>query len=111
MPNKNYIRGVAIERKCMEMLDKEGYFCIRSAGSHGLADIVAIDLNFVRLIQLKRTKKNNAHNIIRTDKGIKEFSNLLVPINCRKEVWVWTDQKGFKVFNCSDLDSVLSRDL
>jgi len=40
--NKNYRNGVKREYRIMKKLEIEGWFCIRSAGSHGPIDIIAI---------------------------------------------------------------------
>jgi Holliday junction resolvase len=37
-----YGRGRAFEYRVKDMLEREGYFVIRSAGSHSVADLVAI---------------------------------------------------------------------
>ena len=42
MPNKNYINGRAKEYRVKKQLESEGWFCVRSAGSHSIVDIVAI---------------------------------------------------------------------
>src|SRR3990167_3652481 len=56
--NSNYRRGRAAEYELMGLLKKEGYSVLRTAGSHGFADIVAYTDNQtpVRLIQVKSTK-------------------------------------------------------
>jgi hypothetical protein len=41
MPNKNYRNGVALERKVIKELREKGLEGLRTAGSHGVADIVA----------------------------------------------------------------------
>ena len=41
MPNKNYQNGVALERKVINDLRSKGLEALRTAGSHGVADIVA----------------------------------------------------------------------
>lgn len=38
----NYSRGADFERRVMKLLEDRGYFCVRSAGSHGAVDIVAM---------------------------------------------------------------------
>lgn len=55
MPNKNYLKGRAKEQRIKRKLEKEGYICIRSAGSKSFADIICIDRNvgIVRFIQCK----------------------------------------------------------
>jgi len=42
MPNNNYARGAAFERKVKEFLESRGFFAGRSAGSHGLVDVFAL---------------------------------------------------------------------
>lgn len=45
MPNRNYINGAALEYKVIENLKTEWNcdLCIRSAGSHGLYDVMGIN--------------------------------------------------------------------
>jgi len=40
--NRNYNNGARRERRIMKKLEKEGWFCIRSAGSHSPIDIIAM---------------------------------------------------------------------
>lgn len=47
----NYSIGANFERRLAKTLENEGWFCIRSAGSHKPADIVAFKLGEVRLYQ------------------------------------------------------------
>ena len=42
MSNNNYKRGRAFEYRVMAMCEKAGYTTFRTAGSHGIADIIAI---------------------------------------------------------------------
>ena len=53
--NKNYNNGARRERRIMKKLEKEGWFCIRSAGSHSPIDIIAIKSGQFRFIQSKKT--------------------------------------------------------
>ena len=53
--NKNYINGARRERRIMKKLEQEGWFCVRSAGSHGLIDIIAIKSGQFRFIQSKKS--------------------------------------------------------
>ena len=55
-----YSNGAARERRIMHKLEKQGWYCIRSAGSHGIIDIVAFKRATyggytTRFIQSKRT--------------------------------------------------------
>src|SRR5580704_39347 len=49
----NYTRGRSREYQTMHSLRKEGWFCSRSAMSHGPVDIFAAKDGMVRLIQVK----------------------------------------------------------
>jgi len=53
--NKNYNNGARRERRIMKKLEQEGWFCIRSAGSHSPIDIIAIKSGQFRFIQSKKT--------------------------------------------------------
>ena len=58
MPNRNYLKGRAKEYRTMRKYEKLGYICLRTAGSHGFADIIAIkhgidSLNDIIFIQCK----------------------------------------------------------
>lgn len=50
MPNKNYQRGVRLEREVMQIFKKHGYSVARTAGSHSPFDVVL----FKETEQLKR---------------------------------------------------------
>jgi Holliday junction resolvase len=74
MPNKNYKRGATFEYKIMAQLEEIGFYCIRSAGSHGLVDVMAMKGNTIILIQAKHTKKKtiNLTELLKGD-NIKKF--------------------------------------
>ena len=48
-----YARGAVFERKVAALLTDDGYLVIRSAGSHGEADLVALKPGQVLLVQAK----------------------------------------------------------
>jgi Holliday junction resolvase len=71
--NINYKRGVALEYKVKQLYEELGYFVVRSAGSHSIADLVAIDHGMVYLVQckaepLKKIKKEEVLKLIETCK-------------------------------------------
>jgi Holliday junction resolvase len=49
----HYTRGAAFERAVAARLDIDGYLVLRAAGSHGVADLVALKPGQVVLIQCK----------------------------------------------------------
>ena len=55
--NSNYQKGVRFERERLKAYEKLGYLCMRTAGSHGAFDLVAVSekWNLVILIQCKTT--------------------------------------------------------
>lgn len=89
MPNRNYINGANFERRVKKELEEQGWLCFRTAGSHGVADVIAIQGGRVpRLIQCKLTGK-----ISRTDRSkLKEVANEAgaVPMIC------WREKEGRK---------------
>jgi Holliday junction resolvase len=50
----NYKKGRALEYECKKVLESMGYFCIRSAGSHSPADIVAAKRGQILLVQVQK---------------------------------------------------------
>jgi len=53
-PKNNYRRGAAFERKVRDHLYEQGFtYVVRSAGSHGLADLVAMRRDMWLLVQCK----------------------------------------------------------
>lgn len=53
MPNKNYQRGRRFEYKIKNKLESLGFVVLRTSGSHGFADLVALKDNIVYFMQLK----------------------------------------------------------
>jgi len=53
MGNKNYEKGRRKEYKLKRELERAGWLVLRTAGSHGFADLVAIKGTTIRFIQCK----------------------------------------------------------
>jgi len=53
MPNKNYVKGRAKEYRLKKKYEEKGYIVMRTAGSHGFADLIAINSEEVLFIQSK----------------------------------------------------------
>ncbi len=64
MPNKNYAKGVRFEREVKASLEAAGWWVLRTAGSHGFADLVAIskESGAVVFIQCKKVGTINEAN-------------------------------------------------
>jgi hypothetical protein len=55
LPNRNYNRGRAFEYARKKAWEKVGYIVLRTAGSHGDFDLVAVRSGHVTFIQCKLT--------------------------------------------------------
>lgn len=58
--NPKYVAGVEKERRVVHELEEEGYATSRSAGSHGVWDVIGIkkDGNKIRVVQVKLTTED-----------------------------------------------------
>lgn len=83
----NRAKGVAREYKARDILKANGFYVVRSAGSHGLIDLVAIGFGHVRLIQCKSEYMSKEER--------QSFERLSVPPMCSKEIWTNVYRKGF----------------
>jgi len=82
-----------MERKAKGELEQDGYYVMKSGGSLGVFDLVAINKDSVRLIQVKSTYKEWTENTYKKD--IEQIKALPVPDICKKELWVWKLRKGW----------------
>lgn len=90
----NYRRGRSAEAKAAEELRAEGYLVIRSAASQSPVDLVAIGLQGVRLIQVKRGAsvyrwRGNQLNEVRA-----ELAAIPAPPGVTVEIWVEAKVSG-----------------
>ena len=92
MVNTNYRRGVEAERRARDELETQGYLVIRAAGSKGPIDLVAIGVDHLRLIQVKRTAGKPGHGLA---KSLRALVDLSVPENASIELWQWCDGQGW----------------
>ena len=100
MSYTNYTRGVNIEYRLKKEFESKGYFVTRSAGSHGMADLVCVNATEMQLIQIKRTKKALPINFVNGmfEKDITLLSRLDVPANCSKFLYVYLDRHGYSIY-------------
>jgi len=52
---RRYKNGAAAEYRIQTDLETDGYACLRAAGSHGKADIIALKPGQILLVQVKRS--------------------------------------------------------
>ena len=83
-----YAKGARLERRAQHTLEADGYIIIRSAGSHGLVDLVGFKgVEPALLIQVKANISEAAamKEVKRIRKQFHEFAPICV------EVWVYYD--------------------
>lgn len=78
----NYERGRQYEYRSMRWLEKQGYTCFRTAGSHGECDVIALSPQIIQLVQVK-------FNCAPTPAEVEQFELLAAPRNTVKVVHVW----------------------
>ena len=100
----NKRRGANTERLAKKQLEAEGYFVSKSGGSLGAADLIAINKEKIKLIQVKRSCKLINTNFIRGiySKDIEELTLIPTPENVNRELWVWIDRKGWQRYEVID---------
>ena len=96
MPNKNYNRGVEKERLAIEQLETVGYIAMRTAGSHGVFDVIGLSPTGIRFIQVKRGKEE-CDVIYDCNLAKEKMKDLPRLPNVSYEVWGWHDGKGWIV--------------
>jgi len=93
------------ERELSDFLEGFGYQCLRSAGSRGPFDLVAINRNSFRVIQVKSTydfqRKGNWNVFYR---AALEMLALPHPPNMTKELWVRVLHRGWRYVVLEDCE-------
>lgn len=110
-PKNNYKRGTEIEHKIKNMLEVKGWFVVRSAGSKGVLDLIAMNKKGeIFCIQAKRTKAKNipwgkySDEIKALEKFTEEYNNPKL----RVEFWVWKDRQGWTVHSIKQVDGQIT---
>ena len=81
-----YVSGRYFEYKTRKALEKEGYYVVRSAGSKGAVDLVALGEIGIRLVQVK----SGASRVDRNEVS-RKFSKIKTRKGCFKELWIYRD--------------------
>ena len=92
-----YRIGRRVEYRIKKLLEEHGYQVIRSAGSHGQWDLIAIKAGHVRLIQVKKGKVQRH-----------KYKDLLplwsMPCVLSKEVWFYVGKGKIQVVRNDGMD-------
>ena len=90
-----YITGVKAEYRARDELKSQGYYVMRSAGSHGLFDLIAISADYVKLIQVKVISFGEKKKF---KKERMDLGYVRCPESCLKELWVWEKHGKWQVY-------------
>jgi len=78
----------AFEYEAIERLQAQGYHCVRSAGSRGTIDVLAMSPDCIKMIQVKSTKRPYAPQTVRwLMDAVEELQTL--PRCPSTEPWLW----------------------
>jgi len=68
----NYLRGRRFEYEVKKKLEKEGWVVLRTAGSHGFADLICVKKGKVKFLQLSlRYEKGKEKEVEKMRKKLK----------------------------------------
>ena len=76
----NYTKGRRLEYLARKELESEGWAVLRSAGSRGAFDLIAVNAEMVRFIQVKMAGALRKAEV-------RSLRKVKVPDNCTVEVW------------------------
>ena len=82
MGQTNYQKGYRLELRAAKELRAHGYYVIRSAGSHGPADVIALNSSRIIIIQIGTTGS----------KGPKDedlLRRVPAPSGTLRQIWLW----------------------
>ena len=77
-----YQRGVRLEYLARQLLQQRGYVVVRSAGSHGAIDLVALNDREIVLIQVKQSGQS-------LTAALTQLRAVPGPRRTRRQVWVY----------------------
>ena len=92
-----YSTGYRAEREAFKLLEQDGYLPIRSAGSHGLFDLVGVSAQNIKLIQIMVIGFDEQRTF---NKEREEITRFAVMPFVRKELWVYEKHRGWHYYSC-----------
>jgi len=86
----NYRRGYALELRAKKELEIAGYYVMRSSGSHGACDLIALNQEEIRLIQVGTAGSKRPVDY-------EKLRRVPAPGKVFREMWLWTARLGWTV--------------
>ena len=93
-PRRRYAFGAEVERRARDRLAALGYAVVRSAGSQGAADLVALGPRDVLVLQIKAGA--DPPRPAQIAKALADLGHIPTPVGAvvRREVWYWPGGRG-----------------
>ena len=86
----NYQRGYRLELLAKRELIARGYYVVRSAGSHGAVDLVAMKEKELLLIQVGTYGSKD-------EQDFELLRRVPAPPSAIREMWIWVPREGWRV--------------
>jgi len=103
----SYRKGYKFEREIFNIFQSAGYYVIRSAGSHGVFDIIAIKNGITFGIQCKYNNHLNKREEIAMKTAYKQFGIIpLYAYRFRGQPLVIKDLINNRIINLDELDEL-----
>ena len=86
----NYQKGYRLELLAKRELIAKGYYVVRSAGSHGACDLIALNQKEILLIQvgMQGAKDEQDFELLR---------RVPAPKLAQRQMWIWIPRVGWQV--------------
>ncbi len=91
----NYSRGARVERLLARAMEARGYLVIRSAGSRGPIDLCVLNLDDVRLIQVKATQPDS-----QTLEALRKLQERLPAYSV--ELWQYLGRRRWRIWHSGE---------
>ncbi len=88
-------KGARIELLAKKHLEQAGYLVLRSSGSHSPVDLVALDHNGTRWIQVKSDTDNRTMRPSEMEVVREELRDIPHPPNASLELWIHRTGHGW----------------
>jgi hypothetical protein len=93
MPNKNYINGRSLEYRIKNILKENGFYVVRSAGSHGKWDLIAVNESKKTIYLISCKKGKRKRHIKKGSYSVSEFL-----IGSTKDLTITNDKPNPHIF-------------
>jgi Holliday junction resolvase len=94
-----YAIGAKKEYEIKKLLESKGFYVIRSAGSHGIFDLVAFNEYEIKFIQ---SKYGGTGGVI-SKQEMNKLKKIKVPKVCKCSKELWSRKKGNKEFSIREI--------